>query len=163
MIYRADLWGFPNRGIGKKSNYPLKLQWCKHHRNNLTLRHPVIPPEIQCFRYVFGVQIPSQDSQEVLGCLGDVYIYIYTVYISLIWYASKFTSSFSFSKFRNFKLLTIILGMGSWWMVSCLDGWSLVPCRSQGKLNYLARVLLLRVANRIVKLNHSVCLHIDFL
>ena len=30
-------------------------------------RHPVIPPEVRCFRYVFGVQIPSQ---EVFGCLG---------------------------------------------------------------------------------------------
>lgn len=53
--------------------------------------------------------------------------------------------------------------MGFWWMVLCLDGWSLVPCRSQGKLNYLATVLLLRVANRIVKLNHSVCLHINII
>ena len=30
-------------------------------------RHPVIPPEVWCLRYVFGVQIFCQ---EVFGCLG---------------------------------------------------------------------------------------------
>ena len=31
-------------------------------------RNPVIPLEVWCFRYLFGVQIPSQ---EVFGCRGD--------------------------------------------------------------------------------------------
>ena len=34
---------------------------------NYPVVHPVIPPEVWCFRYVVGVQIPSQD---VIGCLG---------------------------------------------------------------------------------------------
>ena len=31
-------------------------------------RHPVIPPEVWCFRYILGVQVPSQ---QVFGCLGN--------------------------------------------------------------------------------------------
>ena len=39
-------------------------------------RHPVIPPEellLRIFKVCFGVQIPSQ---QVLACLGIVYVYI---------------------------------------------------------------------------------------
>ena len=34
-----------------------------------------IPPEVRCFRYVLGVQIPAQ---KVFGSLGNIYIYMKT-------------------------------------------------------------------------------------
>ena len=37
------------------------------HGTGIFPRRPVIPPEVWCFRYVFGNQIPSQ---EVFGFLG---------------------------------------------------------------------------------------------
>ena len=46
-------------------------------------RHPVIPPEVQCFGYLFGVQIPKEFACESIHIIGMMSRFIHVYYFSI--------------------------------------------------------------------------------